>query len=159
MTHAVTTVTGPLKDDTRTSRVIQGENIKNAIQRLVNKITSSFSLSQTHMNAIHPVLIANEHGYKDVPAQDKHRDFSRGQCVRHTCYTLMLALKDSFELDIQPSSHMDSGRGYMRVKIERGQAILFHGRLRHGGLAGPTRLHVYMSTMKSSEIGDETHFD
>ena len=111
------------------------------------------------MNAIHPVLIANEHGYKDVPAQDKHRYFSKGQCVRHTCYTLMLALKDSIELDIQPSSHMDSGRGYMRVEIGRGQAILFHGRLRHGGLAGPTRLHVYMSTMKSSEIGDETHFD
>ena len=95
------------------------------------------------MNAIHPVLIAaNKHSYKDVPAQDKHRDFSRGQCVRHTCYTLMLAVKDSFELDIQPSSHtVDSGRGYMPVwvKIKRGQAILFHGRLpRHGGLAGLT---------------------
>ena len=85
MTHAVTTVTGPLKDDTRTSRVIQGENIKNAIQRLVNKITSSFSLSQSHMNAIHPVLIANEHEYEDVPTQDKHRDFCRGQCVRDKC--------------------------------------------------------------------------
>jgi hypothetical protein len=71
------------------------------------------------MNAIHPVLIANEHGYKDVPAQDKHRDFSRGQCVRHTCYALMLALKDSFELDTQPSSHMDSGRGYAGKNRER----------------------------------------
>ena len=43
-----TSHTGPSKDDTRTSRVIQGENIKNAIKCLVNKtlITSSFSLSQ-----------------------------------------------------------------------------------------------------------------
>ena len=71
------------------------------------------------MNAIHPVLIANKHGYKYVPVQDKHRDFFRGQCVRHKCYSLMLALIDSFEIDIQPSSHMDSGRGYIWVKIER----------------------------------------
>jgi hypothetical protein len=103
--------------------VVQGAEITAAIQGLVNKITSSFSLSQSHMNAIHPVLIANKHGYKDVPAQDKHRDFSRGQCVCHTCYTLMLALKNSFELDIQPSSNMDSDRGYMRAKSERGQGI------------------------------------
>ena len=103
--NSILTSNGPSKGCTRTSRAIHGENIKIAIQRLVTKITSSFSLSHTHMNAIHPVLIANEHGYKDVPAQDKHRDFSREQCASHTCYTLMLALKDSFELDIIESSH------------------------------------------------------
>ena len=101
--------TGPVKDATRTSRAIRGENIKVAIQRLVTKISSSFSLSHTHMNAIHYVIITNEHGYKDVPAQDKHRDFSREQCASHTCYTLMLALKDSFELDIQPSPTLAHG--------------------------------------------------
>jgi uncharacterized protein YtpQ (UPF0354 family) len=58
--------------------VIRNLDITAAIQHLVNKISFSLSLSQSHLNAIHLVLIANEHGYENVPAQDQHKVFPGG---------------------------------------------------------------------------------
>lgn len=104
-----------------------------------------------------PNLIQNHEDWArlSIPPQQLHRDYFSKWYLQEKesggdSFSVFVAIGGEFEISIQGKSHLsaasDSILPTARVKVPKNCMLIMHALLRHGGLSGHSRLHMYMST-------------
>ena len=126
------------------------------LEKLCLWFTKCSNLSQ-RFHSYSPNLIQNHEDWEqmDIPQQQLHRDYFSGWYLQEKesggeAFSIFVAIGGDFEIAIQRKSHLSGSSDEIlpteKIKVPHKCILVMHALLRHGGLSGHGRLHVYLST-------------